>query len=63
MVAKPQPVICPVTSVRQNSPALASGAISVHAPKAIAAINAAAGALAAIESLFIIFPLFFLVRF
>jgi hypothetical protein len=59
MLSKPQPVICPVTSWRQNSAALASGAIA--APKASAASNAAAGAVAAFKSSFIMLSLFFLV--
>jgi hypothetical protein len=45
--------MCPVTSVRQNSAALASGAII--APKAIAASNAAAGAVVAFKNSFIMF--------
>ena len=56
MLSKPQLVICPVTSLRQNSAALASGAII--APKAIvASSSAAAGAVAAFKSSFIMFVL------
>src|SRR5882762_3965033 len=55
MLSKPQLVICPVTSLRQNSAALASGAII--APKAIVASSAAAGAVAAFKSSFIMFVL------
>jgi hypothetical protein len=57
MLSKPQLVI--VTSLRQNSPALASGA-SI-APIAIAASNAAAGAVAAFKNSFIMLSLFSLV--
>jgi hypothetical protein len=53
MLAKGQLVICPVTSVRQNSQALASGVII--AAKAIAASKAAAGALVAFKNSFIMF--------
>jgi hypothetical protein len=53
MLSKPQLVMCPLTSVRQNSAALASGAII--APKAIAASNAAAGAVVAFKNSFIMF--------
>jgi hypothetical protein len=59
MLSKPQLVICPVTSLRQNSAALASGAII--APKAIAASNAAAGAVAAFKSSFVMLSLLSLV--
>src|ERR1700682_326030 len=59
MLSKPQLVICPVTSLRQNSAALASGAIIT--PKATAANNAAAGAVAAFKNSFILFSLSFLV--
>ena len=56
MLSKPQLVICPVTSLRQNSAAIASGAII--APKAIvASSSAAAGAVAAFKSSFIMFVL------
>jgi hypothetical protein len=53
MLSKPQLVIWPVTSVRQNSAALAPGAII--APRAIAATHAAAGAVAAFKNSLIMF--------
>src|SRR4051794_3795680 len=59
MLSKPQLVICPVTSVRQNSAALASGVIA--APKASAASNAAAVAVAAFKIFLMMFSLFSLV--
>jgi cation transporter-like permease len=57
MVSKLQLVIWPVTSLLQNSPALASGA--VIAANAIAATNIAAGAANVVKRSLIILPLFF----
>jgi hypothetical protein len=58
MLLKPQLVMCPVTSLRQNSPALASGA--VIAASAIAATNTAAGAATVFKRSLIVLPAFFL---
>jgi hypothetical protein len=56
MLVKPQLVICPETSVRQNSAALAS--VAIIAPKEIAASNAAASGVVAFKT-FIMFSCFF----